>query len=69
MPVPHSPREPRRQQPHSRQRGDLCPGLLRPFPAEDGAIIRLRLPGGEASVALLAALMELAADGAGFLQL
>lgn len=52
-----------------RQRDDLCPGLLRPFPAEDGAIVRLRLPGGEAPVALLAELMEIARRGAGFLQL
>ncbi|MDO5498791.1 MAG: precorrin-3B synthase [Propionibacteriaceae bacterium] len=56
-------------QPAHRRRGDLCPGLLRPFPAEDGAIIRLRLPGGAAPVALLTHLLQIAREGAGFLQL
>lgn len=51
-----------------RARADLCPGVLRPFPAEDGAIIRLRLPGGELPLALLTELMRIAAAGAGFLQ-
>lgn len=56
-------------QPDHRQRGDRCPGLLRPFIAEDGAIVRLRLPGGDAPVGLLAALMQIASAGAGFVQL
>ena len=30
----------------SRTRGDLCPGALRPWPADDGLLIRLRLIGG-----------------------
>ena len=30
----------------NRTRGDLCPGVFRPWPAEDGALVRLRVPGG-----------------------
>ncbi|MDT0202190.1 nitrite reductase [Nocardioides sp. AE5] len=44
----------------SRTRGDLCPGVLRPWPAEDGALVRLRLIGGEVLPRSLAALMEVA---------
>ncbi|WP_425308087.1 hypothetical protein AADG42_04820 [Ammonicoccus fulvus] len=51
-----------------RTRADLCPGVLRPFPAEDGAIIRLRLPGGELPIPLLTELLQIALSGAGFLQ-
>jgi precorrin-3B synthase len=29
-----------------RTRGDLCPGVLRPWPAQDGGLVRLRLIGG-----------------------
>lgn len=29
-----------------RSRGDLCPGVFRPWPADDGALVRLRVPGG-----------------------
>ncbi|MFY0407087.1 nitrite reductase [Solicola sp. PLA-1-18] len=49
-----------------RTRTDRCPGVLRPWPADDGALVRLRLPGGRLSVAQLEALAELAevhADG------
>lgn len=56
-------------QPAHRDRGDLCPGLLRPFSAGDGALVRLRVPGGEASLPMLNDLMAIAAAGAGFLQL
>lgn len=55
--------------PAHRDRNDLCPGLLRTFSAEDGAIVRLRLPGGVASIGLLVKLLRIANDGAGFLQL
>ena len=33
----------------SRTRRDLCPGVLRPWPADDGALVRVRLVGGAIS--------------------
>ncbi|MCT1639140.1 nitrite reductase [Dietzia cinnamea] len=42
-------------EPLRRTRGDLCPGVLRPWPASDGALVRLRVPGGRLSPASLAA--------------
>ncbi|GAB3622456.1 nitrite/sulfite reductase [Mariniluteicoccus endophyticus] len=50
-----------------RGRDDLCPGILKPFSAEDGAIIRLRAPGGRVSVAVLRTLASLSPSG--FVQL
>lgn len=38
---------------------DRCPGLLRPFLADDGAIMRLRKPGGRIQTATLVSLAEL----------
>ncbi|HXH79460.1 nitrite reductase [Nocardioides sp.] len=43
-----------------RNRGDLCPGVLRPWPAADGMLVRLRLIGGRVSSASLLALLEVA---------
>lgn len=33
----------------TRTRGDLCPGVFRPWAAGDGALVRLRVPGGRIS--------------------
>jgi precorrin-3B synthase len=41
-------------------RADRCPGVLRPHLAADGALIRLRLPGGRTTTATLAELSSLA---------
>jgi precorrin-3B synthase len=45
-----------------RDRPDLCPGVLRPWPAEDGGLVRLRLIGGRLSLAELRALMQVSAS-------
>jgi precorrin-3B synthase len=39
---------------------DRCPGVLRPHPAEDGSVVRLRLPGGQTTADTLSALSQLA---------
>lgn len=44
----------------SRARRDLCPGVFRPWAADDGAIVRLRTPGGRVSTAALAGLCAVA---------
>ncbi|GAA1914865.1 nitrite reductase [Nocardioides hwasunensis] len=43
-----------------RTRGDLCPGVFRPWPADDGALVRLRLPGGHLSRTTLLTLLDVA---------
>ncbi|WP_349876456.1 sulfite reductase subunit beta [Micromonospora sp. HUAS YX12] len=51
----------------TRTRRDLCPGLLRPWIAEDGALVRVRLPGGTLPIDALVALADVAeqhGDGA-----
>lgn len=50
-----------------RTRRDLCPGLLRPWIADDGALVRVRVPGGMLPVDALAGLLDVAerhGDGA-----
>ena len=47
--------------PALRSRPDLCPGVRRPWPADDGALVRLRLAGGQISAASLVAIGEVAA--------
>ena len=44
--------------PTHRTRADLCPGVLRPWPAEDGGLVRLRLIGGALGADQLLALSE-----------
>ena len=46
----------------TRTRGDLCPGVLRPWPAEDGALVRLRIPGGRLALESLAGLLAVAEE-------
>lgn len=45
----------------TRTRTDMCPGVHRPWPAEDGALVRLRVPGGRVSPGSLVALHRVAA--------
>ncbi len=46
--------------PTTRSRSDLCPGVFRPWPADDGALTRLRLIGGRITATSLTALSEVA---------
>lgn len=56
--------------PSGRTWSDRCPGLLRPHLAEDGALVRLRLPGGQTTAATLLELSRIAAEfGSGSVQL
>ena len=46
----------------TRDRGDLCPGALRPWSAADGMLVRLRLIGGWVSSTSLRALADVAGE-------
>jgi precorrin-3B synthase len=46
--------------PATRSRGDRCPGACRPWPADDGLLVRLRLIGGRVASSSLKALIEVA---------
>lgn len=45
----------------TRTRTDLCPGVARPWPAEDGGLVRLRLVGGATDAGTLRAVGRVAA--------
>lgn len=47
---------------NQRTRTDRCPGVLRPWPAADGLLVRLRLVGGRLPVASLARLLQVSAE-------
>ena len=56
--------------PTDTRRADRCPGVLRPHEAADGAMVRIRVPGGQTTGAALLELSRLAATyGSGLLQL
>ena len=44
----------------TRDRADRCPGVTRPWPAEDGSLVRIRVVGGALPVSALASLVDLA---------
>lgn len=45
-----------------RDRADRCPGVLRPWPAEDGSLVRIRVVAGRLSVEQLSGLVALAQE-------
>ena len=46
--------------PAARTRRDRCPGVLRPWQADDGSLVRIRLVGGEVPAGALTGLAEIA---------
>lgn len=46
----------------NRERSDRCPGALRPWAADDGLLVRLRLIGGRVSATSLRSLMSVAEE-------
>lgn len=53
-------KDPVTSSPSSRTRGDLCPGVLRPWLADDGLLVRIRLAGGRLAGEQLDALLAVA---------
>lgn len=46
----------------ARSRPDRCPGIVHPWPAEDGGLVRIRVPGGRVPLASLEALTGVAVE-------
>ncbi|KRC48725.1 MULTISPECIES: nitrite reductase [unclassified Nocardioides] len=46
----------------SRTRPDRCPGIVHPWPADDGGLVRVRVPGGQVSRAALTGLARVAEE-------
>jgi precorrin-3B synthase len=46
----------------TRTRADRCPGIFRPWPADDGLLVRLRLIGGRIAAATLSTLVGIAEE-------
>lgn len=46
----------------TRTRADRCPGIFRPWPADDGLLVRLRLIGGRIGAATLSTLVGIAEE-------
>ena len=47
-----------------RTRADMCPGALRPWQADDGLLVRIRLIGGRLPAPALKSLSEVSQDHA-----
>lgn len=45
-----------------RIRADRCPGVVHPWPADDGGLVRVRVPGGQVPLAALSALVAVAEE-------
>lgn len=45
----------------ARSRPDRCPGIVHPWPADDGGLVRIRVPGGRVALSALRALAQVAA--------
>lgn len=46
----------------ARSRPDRCPGVVQPWPADDGGLVRIRVPGGRVPLTALRALAEVAEE-------
>lgn len=46
----------------NRSRPDRCPGIVHPWPADDGGLVRIRIPGGRVPLAALDGLLAVAGE-------